>query len=722
METLLPFANAGEHLLAELGRLELVLQREILLLRATSAVSEEDFLGTTVSDARVDALLAVEPPLDSAAERILPAVENLTAQIALLTEVNRRRTATAALDLPLGRLQRWFELTPFELDLLLLAAAPELDLRYETLFAYVQNDVTRKHPTIDLALKLFAESLSSRLAHYATFRAGNPLIRYALLTLWDESGGASDLARTLKLDRRVVEFLLGNDALDDRLLPFVAPVDPAQVTRNPDLPVDLLNQLRGSADQIMGGQPALLIGARGMGKLAAAADLGALLRVDLRHALAPERSFASVIPILWREAILSGAGLYFDHAEALAGDHERALAARLALASYVGTPGIPVFFGSAEPLTPEEIGIDLPVARFEFPLPDLAARRNLWTAALSRRAENLAADVDAAVLANKFTLTPRQIERAIAAAERQAALRGSTVSNADDLHSAARAQSSQDLSRLAQKVEPFYRWEDLVLPAKVIQQLQEICAAVKYRHVVYRDWGFERKLALGRGLNVLFSGASGTGKTMSAQVIARDLQLDLYKIDLSAVVSKYIGETEKNLSRIFAAAQTSGAILFFDEADALFGKRSEVKDAHDRYANVETAYLLQKMEEYEGIVMLATNLSQNLDDAFARRMQHAVEFPFPDADYRERIWRAAFPPDVPMADDVNLKFIARQFELAGGNIRNVALAASFLAAQNGGVVTMPYLVRAVAREYQKIGKLPSQADFRNYYDLIREQG
>ncbi len=662
----------------------------------------------------------------SAVEKILPAVESLNAQIALLTEVNRRRAATAALELPLYRLQRWFDLAPFELDLLLLAAAPELDLRYETLFAYMQNDVNQKQPTIDLALKLFAESLTSRLAYYATFRAGNPLVRYALLNLWDEGGGASGLARTLKLDRRVVEFLLGNDALDDRLLPFVAPVDPAQATRNACLPVDLLDQLRGSADQIMRGLPALLIGARGIGKLAVAADLYALLRVDLQRALAPDRSFASLIPILWREAIFSGAGLYFDHAETLASDHERAQAARLALAGYLGTSGIPVFFGSAEPLTPEDLGIDLPVARFEFPLPDLAARRQLWTAALSNRADRqfpLAADVDPAVLANKFTLTPRQIERTIRAAERQAGLRASDAAiSADDLHSAARAQSSQALSRLAQKVEPFYRWDDLVLPAKVIQQLQEICAAVKYRHVVYRDWGFERKLALGKGLNILFSGASGTGKTMSAQVIARDLQLDLYKIDLSAVVSKYIGETEKNLSRIFAAAQTSGAILFFDEADALFGKRSEVKDAHDRYANVETAYLLQKMEEYEGIVMLATNLSQNLDDAFARRMHHTVEFPFPDADYRERIWRAIFPADVPLADDVNLKFIARQFELAGGNIRNVALAASFLAAQNGGVVTMPHLVRAVAREYQKIGKLPSQADFRNYYDLIREQG
>ena len=420
--------------------------------------------------------------------------------------------------MPLLRLQRWFDLTPFELDLLLIAAAAELDLRYEALFAYVQNDANQKRPTLDLALKLFTESPSSRLAHYATFRAGNPLFRYALLSLWDEGGGTSGLARTLKLDRRVVEFLLGNTVIDDRLIAFVTPVDPARATRNPYLPVELLDQLRGSIDQIVGGLPALLIGARGLGKLAAAADLCVLLRVDLRQALAPERSFASLIPILWREAILSGAGLYFDHAEALTSDHERAQAARLALAGYLGTPGIPVFFGSTEPLPPEDFGIEIPCARFDFPRPDLAARRNLWTAALSHHAASLAADVDPAVLANKFTLTPRGIERTLAAAERQALLRGRNAAiSADDLHSAARAQSSQELSRLAQKVEPFYRWDDLVLPARVIQQLQEICAAVKYRHVVYSQWGFDRKLALGKGLNVLFCGQSGTGKTMAAE-------------------------------------------------------------------------------------------------------------------------------------------------------------------------------------------------------------
>jgi SpoVK/Ycf46/Vps4 family AAA+-type ATPase len=203
---------------------------------------------------------------------------------------------------------------------------------------------------------------------------------------------------------------------------------------------------------------------------------------------------------------------------------------------------------------------------------------------------------------------------------------------------------------------------------------------------------------------------------MAAEIVANELGLDLYKIDLANVVSKYIGETEQNLSRIFAAADN--AILFFDEADALFGKRSEVRDAHDRYANIEVAYLLQRIEEFDGVVILATNLAKNVDDAFTRRMHHAVEFPFPDHDLRERIWLNVLPPEAPVARDVDLAFLAERFELAGGNIRNVAVAAATDAAQDGREIAMRHLVAATARELEKLGRLPSRADFGRYYSLI----
>ena len=235
--------------------------------------------------------------------------------------------------------------------------------------------------------------------------------------------------------------------------------------------------------------------------------------------------------------------------------------------------------------------------------------------------------------------------------------------------------------------------------------------------MVYQEWGFDQKLSLGKGLNALFAGPSGTGKTMSAEIMAGELGLDLYKIDLSTVVSKYIGETEKNLARIFEEAETSNAILFFDEADALFGRRSEVRDSHDRYANIEIGYLLQKMEEYQGAVILATNFRKNMDDAFVRRMHFTVEFPFPGEYDRRRIWEQVWPQGTPRSPDLNLEFMARRFEMAGGNIRNIALSAAFLAAADGRVITMPHLIRATRREYQKMGKVVTEGEFGAYAEF-----
>jgi SpoVK/Ycf46/Vps4 family AAA+-type ATPase len=280
------------------------------------------------------------------------------------------------------------------------------------------------------------------------------------------------------------------------------------------------------------------------------------------------------------------------------------------------------------------------------------------------------------------------------------------------LFAAARAYSNPRLSNLARKIEPRYTWDDIILPEDQLAILREIVAAVRGRPLVLDQWGVGAKLASSAGVTMLFAGPPGTGKTMAAEVIASEMGLDLYKIDLSSIVSKYIGETEKNLEKIFSEAQSSNAILFFDEADAIFGKRSEVKDAHDRYANIEISYLLQRMEAYDGVTILATNLRANLDEAFTRRLQFAVNFPFPDHHYRLRIWRTLFPPDVPRDENLDFELLARRFKLAGGNIRNIIVGAAYLAAADGLSVTMEHLFHGTRRELQKMGRLVGEEDFR----------
>jgi SpoVK/Ycf46/Vps4 family AAA+-type ATPase len=276
--------------------------------------------------------------------------------------------------------------------------------------------------------------------------------------------------------------------------------------------------------------------------------------------------------------------------------------------------------------------------------------------------------------------------------------------DAGDRAAMQRSRSSAALAAVATRIVPRADWDDIVLPADALAQLRELCQRIDQRTRVFEEWGFGRTLSRGRGTTALFSGGSGTGKTMAAEVIARALGLDLYRVDLARSVSKYIGETEKNLDRVFNAAQAAAAILFFDEADALFGKRSEVKDAHDRYANLEVSYLLQKMEEYEGLAILATNLAEHLDQAFTRRLAAHIYFPFPDASARLEIWKRAWPREVPLASDIDLPSIARDLKVAGGNIHNIALAAAFSAAGNGGIVSRAHVLHAVRREHQKAGR------------------
>jgi len=408
--------------------------------------------------------------------------------------------------------------------------------------------------------------------------------------------------------------------------------------------------------------------------------------------------------------VLQSAALCIQDFDSLLADDKHASLLK-SLMEVTKTFALTVFLLGTRSWKPLGLLNDIAFIDLEIPIPDDGIRKRLWKSHLNGQSP-LTTDAEAGALASKFRFTPGQIQDAAAAARNLARWRSPEVGplTAEDLHAACRAQSDPKLNRLARRIRPIHTSNDIVLPADPLAQLSEMCQRVAQSYRVLGEWGFGAKLSTGKGVNALFAGPSGTGKTMAAGILANELGLELYKIDLSQVVSKFIGETEKNLDSIFTAAENSNIILFFDEADALFGKRSEVRDSHDRYANIEISYLLQKMEEYEGVAILATNLRQNLDEAFVRRLAFSIHFPFPDEAHRRRIWLGIWPDGISLSKDVDLDLLARQFKLSGGNIKNVALAAAFLAAADGGIVNMSHLLHATRREFQKLGKVFTEFD------------
>jgi SpoVK/Ycf46/Vps4 family AAA+-type ATPase len=615
-------------------------------------------------------------------------------------------------------LQQIAGLSDFDLALMLVALAPEIDLRYERLYAYLQDDVTRKRPTVDLALNLLCSSADEKLHRRSHFASDAPLMQAALLQLLPDPHQVQPplLTHVLKLDDQMVQFWLGQTALDHRLEPFCQLTQsPIDLTNLP-LPMEVQRVLQALIESVRTTQKTVklyLQGVPGIGKRQIAAAIATelnipLLIADLPRALSLKLDVNSLLRIFFREVQFKKAVLYLPGIDQLKEEHQEGLYQRL-LEEISQVNGIVILSGAQPwiPITPYRSGI----MSIALDLPDVMQRQAYWQACLAAAGVG-SEPQDIAVLAQQFRLTPEQIADAVVQLGHMPVRLGSDGNphreprqppSFTELCTVARSQSGHELSALAHKIQPRYRWADIVLPSDQLMKLEEICNQVKYRQMVYQTWGFDQKLTLGKGVIALFSGPSGTGKTMAAEVIANELQLDLYKIDLSQVVSKYIGETEKKLDRIFTSAEIANAILFFDEADALFGKRSEVKDAHDRYANIEVGYLLQKMEEYEGIAILATNLRQNMDEAFVRRIQVIIEFPFPDAEFRQRIWEVTFPKEAPL-ENVDFTQLAQEIKLPGGNIKNMALAAAFFAACDRQSIQMKHLIKAAEREHEKLGR------------------
>ncbi|MGA2812514.1 MAG: AAA family ATPase [Candidatus Acidiferrum sp.] len=731
-----PFRSAADHIFAELERLKLLLRRQVLRLRAAHLLREDQFRGLYISDEEVDALLCSTRKVidDTSREETPSLLRDLTARSNwLATEIAARAEASLknGVTLPLAQLRALFSLSDFDYSALLVCAAPEVDARFEILYAYVQNDVTRKYPTPDLILKLLCESADQAVARRSSFSSSGPLLSTPLLRVNDDTQhrDCGWLSRGLRAESRIVDFILGVQEIDARLRPFTRLFESSHTFTTLHLPSALLPELQSVARNFSdGGAVIFLSGPAGSGKQSIAQAISRRQSRPLLTArmdrLPPELSqLSEILPLLRREAIVRGANLFLASVDTFCGQDSSGAAKRAALLSALDPSNCLIFVGSASPLYLAGAPSQSACLSFDIPPPDFSERSALWKEALAAEGCGLAPDADCALLANKFQFTGGRIKSVCRAAADRALVQdaGGRCLSLDDLVAAAKRQSNHNLERLAQRVTCADDWSDLVLPPRPIQELREVCAAEKYRYVVYSQWGYGSRLTRGKGINALFCGASGTGKTMAAGIIARDLALDLYKIDLSAIVSKYIGETEKQLNQIFQEARTSNTILFFDEADALFGKRSEVKDAHDRYANIETAYLLQKMEEYEGIVILATNFRRNMDEAFTRRMHHIIDFPFPDAALRERIWRGLVPTAAPLAGDVQFAFLARQFELSGGNIRNASLTAAFLAAEAGeGELRMEHYIQATARELLKLGRVLSRTEFRQHFEIVSQ--
>lgn len=732
-----PYANSWDHLVAEIGYVELLVREEADRFRRAVRPDQREILrGVFISDEEVGELLA---SMSGADLENLSDSESRQAAAALEAEITERRQASLdqGVYLSLPRLADIFGLTRFEERLVLLCLAPEIDARYEKLYAYLQDDVTRRQPGIDLALRLLCSTRKERMEAMTCFSAASPLFRARILR-HPEGDDHSLKARSLRLDEQMANYLIDSGAVSREVAsccrPLIAPAGYLQSLRWPDPLKQRLAAITRDHLRLSGSEPRRLVyhfyGPAGTGKktLAAAlcAEIGVpLLVLDLREVAARAQDFEDTLRRLLREGLLRPAAIYLEHFELLRGEDPRLLSQQQSVARAIGDMSWLTFIATERRWEPAGLFTDHVFLSIDLPAPDLNERARLWPV-LAAGLVNTAREIDWGEIGARFRLTPGQMRNALIAARNRSLLRADGALNEaepvslEDLYAGCRSQSNQKLSELARKLGARRDWTDITLPDHSLAQLREICEQVRHRQTVYGCWGFSQKQSGGKGLCVLFHGLSGTGKTLAAEVIGNELRLDVYKIDLSTVVSKYIGETEKNLSKVFEEAETSNGILFFDEADALFGKRSEVKDAHDRYANIEINYLLQRVEDFEGLVILATNLRKNIDEAFFRRMNFAVEFPLPDESNRYRIWKQHLPASAPVAGDVDFGFLARRLNITGGNIKNVVINAAFLAAANSGVIHMEHFVRAAKREYEKIGRLCTDAEFAPYQAWLKD--
>lgn len=728
------YTNSQQHLADELLKLDIMLHLQILLFRSqTQTKNNEPLSDLYISDETIDTIIHPQPPNPMPnPNEIQKKLDSLRLHI----HSSVKKSLENGVWLPLFRLAQGFQLTNDEINILLICLAPELDQKYEKLYAYLQEDITCKSPSINLIFNLICQNQTERMEARGYFLPDAPLCKHGLISFIDPTSERPFPSRQLEIDDRVVNFLTGHYGADffpdlSSIISVIRPLREWNTIANSE---SLKNKLNRLAEKFFQERQGSLVyyfyGPQGSGKKSVAEAFChehelLLYIIDTPALLALEKAGNpfDLLKRLAREPFFFPAVVYLDHFQAMLSHTPLNDLFRRAFSRVIEEYSIILILSGEKPW---DVSLSFQPRWFQdflFTVPGYSERKLIWESEFGQLGQfwSLPEKIIDRV-ASQFRFTPGQIHAAAATAVNQVLMGGNKGPDLDldTLTNACRHQCHTKLGDMARKIEPRYSWSDIVLPTDQMKHLKEMIDFVQFRQVVFDQWGFEYKLSLGKGLNILFYGPSGTGKSMGAEIIAHELGLDFYKIDLSGVVSKYIGETEKNLATIFKEAETANAVLFFDEADALFGKRSEVKDAHDRYANIETNYLLQKMEEHEGIVILATNFRKNIDDAFTRRIHFCLDFPFPDERYRRMIWEKSFPMETPRQEDIDFEFLGRRFKVAGGAIKNIVLGAAFLAAARSESVGMKHIIHALQREYQKLGLMIGAGELGKYQELRLE--
>jgi SpoVK/Ycf46/Vps4 family AAA+-type ATPase len=677
--------------------------------------ASDEYSGTYVSFADVRTLLdggrAPGPEALARVAELDAAIEAAGEHLESRLDASR----AAGIRLPLDELRMHIGLSPTEFRALAVVLAIEMNQRMRQLMRYLVNDATRIHPDVGLLELLVyqAPALRERWVHELALDA--PLFRYRLF----EPAGRGDepfLLRPIKLATRVIEAAAGSSRLDPQVAVYADLVDEPRSFDTLEIPNELKERAVALIDDALTAgragvrRPILLVqgpegsGRRSLVEGAAAAASLRMLRVRCGDLPRDPHELGRAAAAIGREALLASAVLVLDQIDQLGADPEMGRADRSAaldralLDDYRGPIAAIAARTDSRP-----ISIARGFVPIELAVPPEAVRAELWRRALGDTAPPDISDRAAA----RYPITGGLIARSAESARVAARARNAAV-GADDVHAGVRSTLDSKLSNLGVRLQWKQKWTDLVLPEDAGDEIREFIARVRHRRRVYDEWGFARKVAKGLGLSALFSGPPGTGKTMVAGLIADELALDLYQIDLSRIVSKYVGETEKNLASLFDAAEAGHAVLLFDEADSLFAKRTEVKSSVDRYANLEVNYLLQRMEMFAGITILTTNLDTSIDEAFRRRLSFRITFPMPEGPERQKLWQTMVPTEAAVEANVDYRMLADRFEMSGGYIRNAVVRAAFLAAEEGNTIGMRHLIRAANLEYAAMGKVMQQ--------------